>query len=111
MVFYINVILFLFCFHRIYSFLILSMEVKRVDDCIKKSRVRVLLDLSKELEIDYMKKFIGKNVSFIPEVSKDGFLIGHTGNYLLIKYKNSNLVHESINVTITDIDYPYCIGE
>ena len=36
MVFYINVIFFLFSIQRIYSFLILSMEVKRVDDCIRK---------------------------------------------------------------------------
>ena len=74
-------------------------------------RVRVLLDLSHELEISYMKKFIGKNVSFIPEVIKDGYLIGHTGNYLLIKYKSNKLVHDDIEVTITGIEYPYCIGE
>ena len=34
--FYINVVLFLFSFQRIYSFLIISMEVKKVDDCIRK---------------------------------------------------------------------------
>ena len=83
----------------------------QVDECVKKKRVRVLLDLSKELEISYMNKFIGRTVSFIPEVLKDGYLIGHTGNYLLIKYKSDNLLHDSINVTITDIEYPYCIGE
>ena len=83
----------------------------QVDECVKKKRVRVLLDLSKKLEISYMNKFIGRTVSFIPEVLKDGYLIGHTGNYLLIKYKSDNLLHDSINVTITDIEYPYCIGE
>lgn len=83
----------------------------QIDECIKKKRVRVLLDLSRELEISYMNKFIGKKISFIPEVIKDGYLIGHTGNYLLIKYKSNKLVHDDIEVTITGIEYPYCIGE
>ena len=81
------------------------------DECVKKKRVKVLLDLSKELEISYMNKFIGKTVSFIPEVIKDGYLIGHTGNYLLIKYKGDNLDHESHDVMIESIEYPYCIGK
>ena len=81
----------------------------QIDECVKKKRVKILLDLSKELETSYMRRFIGKTVSFIPEVYKDGYLIGHTGNYLLVKYKCDNLVHDSIDITITDIDYPYCV--
>jgi len=83
----------------------------QIDECIKKKRVRVLLDLSKELEINYMKKFIGKTVSFIPEVIKDGYLIGHTGNYLNVKCKGDTLIHDSIDVTLKDIKYPYLICE
>lgn len=85
--------------------------VNQIDECIKKKRVRVLLDLSKELEINYMKKFIGKTVSFIPEVIKDGYLIGHTGNYLNVKCKGDTLIHDSIDVTLKDIKYPYLICE
>ena len=81
----------------------------QVDDCVKKKRVRILLDLSKELEISYMKNFIGKKVSFIPEVIKDGYLIGHTGNYLLVKCKGDDLSHTSREVLITDVCYPYCV--
>ena len=84
---------------------------EQVDECVKKKRVRVLLDLSKELEVSYMNKFKGSIVSFIPEVMKDGYLIGHTGNYLLIKCKGDNLIHDSVNVLINEIDYPYCVGE
>ena len=80
-------------------------------ECVKKERVRVLLDLSHELEISYMNKFKGMVVSFIPEVVKDEYLIGHTGNYLLIKCKGNELVHDSVDVLITDVDYPYCIGD
>ena len=80
----------------------------QVDECIKKKRVRMLLDLSKELELDYMNKFVGKKVTFIPEVIKDGYLIGHTGNYLLVKCKGE-FNHESHEVIVGEIDYPYCI--
>lgn len=83
----------------------------QVDECIKKKRVRVLLDLSRELEISYMERFIGKTVSFIPEIISDGYLIGHTGNYLLIKYKSDVLDHVSHDVVIKEISYPYCICE
>ena len=83
----------------------------QIDECIKKKRARILLDLSKELEINYMNKFIGKTVSFIPEVIKDGYLIGHTGNYLNVKCKGDKLSHDSIDVVLKDVDYPYCIGE
>ena len=68
------------------------------------------MDLSKSLEISYMEKFVGKIVDFIPEVVRDGFLIGHTGNYLLIKCDGKDLVHDSISVEIISIDYPYCVG-
>ena len=82
----------------------------QVDECVKKKRVRVLLDLSHDLEISYMNRFIDKKVSFIPEVLKDGFLIGHTGNYLLIKCKG-DICHDSVDVVITGIEYPYCVAE
>lgn len=83
----------------------------QIDDVIKKRRVKVLLDLSRELEINYMNKFVGSDVLFIPEIYKDGYLIGHTGNYLLIKSKSNELSHDSKLVHIGSIDYPYCIGE
>lgn len=83
----------------------------QIDECVKKKRARVLLDLSRELEISYMSKFIGKTVSFIPEVIKDGYLIGHTGNYLLVKCKSDVLDHDSHDVLIDSVEYPYCIGK
>ena len=83
----------------------------QIDECVKKKRVRILLDLSRELELKYMKRFIGKTVSFIPEVIKDGYLIGHSGNYLLIKCPGDILDHNIRNVFIEKVEYPYCIGK
>ena len=59
----------------------------QVDEVTKKKRVKALIELSKELEIEYMDKFIGESLEFIPEVERDGYLFGHTGNYLYIKTK------------------------
>lgn len=83
----------------------------QVDENIKKKRVKILLQLSKELEYNYMEKFIGKKVIFIPEIAKEDYIIGHTGNFLNVKYHgNKNDLNKDIEVKINNIEYPYCIG-
>lgn len=83
----------------------------QVDENIKKKRVKILLQLSKELEYNYMEKFIGKKVIFIPEMAKEEYIIGHTGNFLNVKYRgNENDLNKDIEVKINNIEYPYCIG-
>lgn len=83
----------------------------QVPEDIKKLRVRKVLELSKRLEIDYMNKFIGKDVEFIPEVKRNGCLIGHTGNYLSVKMESENdLIHTAIKCKIESVNYPYVIG-
>ena len=81
----------------------------QIDEKTKKERVHILMDISKGLELDYMNKFVGCEVEFIPEVSKDGYIIGHTGNYLQIKSKIKSNGHETIKTTIKSIEYPYCM--
>lgn len=75
---------------------------------IKKERVKELMELSKKLELKYMRKFLGQKMAFIPEVYKNGYIIGHTGNYLLIKAKgNEQDLNKLVYVTLKEIDYPY----
>ena len=84
----------------------------QIDESEKKKRVKTLLDLSKELELNYMNKFLNQNIVFIPEIKKEDYLIGHTGNYLQIKIKsNKNLVGQDVNVFLDKIEYPYIIGK
>lgn len=84
----------------------------QIDDATKKIRVQELLALSKELEIKYMESFIGKTMTFIPEVSKKGYLIGHTGNYLLLKaFGSDDLLNCDVEVVLTKVDYPYIISK
>ena len=70
------------------------------------------MEISKELEIEYFHKFVGKEVVFLPEMYKDGNISGHTGNYLLVKTKGTiDDLNEFKSVIIKEVNYPYCIGE
>ena len=83
-----------------------------IDQNTKKDRTKILINLSKELEINYMNKFINKEVIFIPEVYKDGFLIGHTGNYLLVKVRGKEIdLNKDIKASLESVNYPYIIGK
>ena len=82
-----------------------------IDNEEKKSRARRLLEASKELELNYYSKYLNKEVEVLVEETKDGYSFGHTGNYLYVKI-NKELKHNTfVTVKITDIEYPYCIGE
>lgn len=82
----------------------------KIDEHEKKERSRRLIEVSHELEMNYMKKFINKEVDVLVEEFRDGYSYGHTGNYLHVKI-NKELPHnEMVKVTIKDIEYPYVIG-
>ena len=88
-----------------------SSRMPQVNDKIKKERVNTLLELSKELEINYMNKFINKELPVLIETTKDGYSYGHTTNYLEIRIKD-NLEHNNIyNIKLIDVDYPYINGK
>ena len=83
----------------------------QIDEKTKHERVKILMNLSIELEKEYMNKFINKEVVFIPEVYKDGYLIGHTGNYLQVKVKeNKDLLGKDVEIKLLKVEYPYVIG-
>ena len=83
----------------------------KIDNGEKKQRARRLIEVSKELEIDYMKKFIGQDVDVLVEEYKDGYSFGHTGNFLYVKIKGEKPHNEIIKVKVKDVEYPYVIGE
>lgn len=89
-----------------------ELMTNQVDEKTKHERVKKILEVSKKMEISYMEKFIGQDVEFIPEIKKEEFLIGHTGNYLSVKtFSSSALSHHSMKVRLKKVDYPYVIGE
>ena len=83
-----------------------------IDDITKKNRVNVIIDISKKLENEYFNKFLNKEIEYLPEIYKEGYIIGHTGNYLLVKTKGTiKDLNEFKMVEIKKVEYPYCIGE
>ena len=83
----------------------------KIPSNIKKDYVKRLIELSKDLEIEYASKFIGKELEILVEQTKDDFSYGHTSNYLNVKVKGKLPHNELIKVKITSIDYPNVIGE
>ncbi len=82
-----------------------------VDPSEKKSRARELLLVSKELEIAYAEKFIGKTEEVLIEENKDDYSLGHTSNYLHVKIPRTIKPNTFVSVTIKEVEYPYCLGE
>lgn len=83
----------------------------KVEPSIKKMRARELLKLSKELEIAYANKFIGKELEVLTEEVKDGNTYGHTSNYLHVKINRELPRNSFVTVKIKELDYPYLIAE
>lgn len=77
----------------------------------RKRRARLLLDVSHDLEIEYMEKFLNLEVEVLIEEVKDGYSFGHTGNFLHVKVKGELTHNEIYKVKIKDVLYPYCVGE
>ena len=83
----------------------------KIERGIVKERARRLIEVSHELENNYMNKFINREVEVLIEETIDGYSYGHTGNYLYVKIKGEYPHNSFKNVRIIKIEYPYCIGE
>ena len=58
---------------------------EQVKEEVKKERVKKLMALSKELEEEYYHKFKGQKMDVLIETNENGYSIGRTSNYLLVK--------------------------
>jgi len=84
----------------------------QVNGMVKKERVKRLLALSEDLKKQYIQRQIGKLHRVIPEQMKDGFLQGHTRDYLLVRLiPDENLLGQEVNVIIKGYDGTYCYGD
>ena len=83
----------------------------KLDGGTIKERARRLIEVSKELEINYMNKFLGDTKEVLIEEEKDGYSYGHTDNYLYVKVKGKHPNNTYLNVVLKEVEYPYVIGE
>ena len=72
----------------------------QIDEKVKKERVSKLMELSDELEIKYLEKFIGKEVEVLVEKTVEGKSIGHTGNYLQVEIDSACERNSFVNAHI-----------
>lgn len=82
-----------------------------IDPETKKKHARQLLEVSKELELNYFNKYIDKDVEVLIENYKDGYSYGHTSNFLYVKIPKKLEHNTFYTAKITSIEYPYCIGK
>ena len=57
---------------------------------IKEKRSKVLIEMSDKFEEEYQRSYIGKTVDVLFEEMEDGFLKGHTANYMMVKSKGKD---------------------
>ncbi len=75
-----------------------------VDEKTKKERVKKVLELSKSLEGEYYKKFIGKSLSIIIENSESEYSRGHSSNYIMVNTDKKLEEGSTVRVKIESVD-------
>ena len=70
----------------------------------KHDRCKKLIEVFSDLEDRYYELNIGKVLQVIPETYEDGYLTGHTDNYLKVKFSGCKaLIGNIVNVKITGV--------
>lgn len=78
----------------------------------KHIRCKQLISVLDGLEEEYYKKHIGKEIIVIPEIYLDGYLTGHTDNYLKVKFQGcEELIGKTIKVSIEEYKDKILIGK
>lgn len=83
----------------------------QIDERIKKERVKRLLEVSSELEKEFIDNFINKEVEVLIETNDNNISVGHTGNYIKVEINKYIEKNTLINVIIKERKDNYLIGE
>jgi threonylcarbamoyladenosine tRNA methylthiotransferase MtaB len=89
-------------------------EIKpQVNEQVKADRSKMLIELGKNISREFMKKFIGRELSVLIETKKnENIYEGYTTNYLKVMLKSDiNVKNEIINIHVTGIRNDYLLGE
>lgn len=80
-------------------------EIKNhLNNAEKKKRVREVSILSKKQYNDYKSSFVGKEVEVLFEYEKNGYLFGHSGEYIPVMAKlDSSYLNSIVKVKITSL--------
>lgn len=75
----------------------------QVDGNVKKKRVREILSLSDEMELEYYRKYIGNTLEGVTEFKGDNCVVVHTSNFIPVKVDNINSNNEIVKVKILGV--------
>ena len=77
----------------------------------KHNRVKKLISVFNELEDTYYKSYLNEVVIVIPEQFKDGYLTGHTDNYLKVCFVgNKELIGKEVKVLLNNYNSKVLYG-
>ncbi len=81
-----------------------SME-NQVSGEIKEERSKKLIELSNQNQLEYNKKYIGKEMEVLIEEKQQDYYVGHTRNYVVVKTKSDiNLENKIVKLKIYEAD-------
>lgn len=85
----------------------------QIDGEIKEIRSKKLIELSDKNELEFNKSYIGKEVEVLFEEIQDGYIKGHTTNYMMVKCKaeDESLINKIIKVKVVDANQECLIAE
>ena len=83
----------------------------QIDGKIKEERSHKLIELSNKNEKEFLDKYINKEVEVLFEQEQNGYINGHTSNYMVVKIKEKNVENEILKVKILNEDNLELIGK
>jgi threonylcarbamoyladenosine tRNA methylthiotransferase MtaB len=82
-----------------------------IQNDVKKSRVKTIINLGEEKQIEFAKNMIGKTSEVLFESEKDGYFEGYTSNYIKVKHKSdSNLKNQIVKMKFDSIENDKLLG-
>ena len=86
-------------------------KMKDVDPSVKKERAKIVRDLSKIGYKNLVERNIGNTLDVIFEIYKDGYIYGHSGNYIYIKARGEATdLNRLLHVKLINNDKDAAIG-
>ena len=78
----------------------------QIDGDVKEQRSKKLIELSDSNELEFNKSYIGRDVEMLFEEVEDGYMKGHTTNYMNVKCKciDKSYVNQIKKVKVIDAD-------
>ena len=83
----------------------------QIDSTVKEKRSHKLIELSNECEIEFLDRYVGKELKVLFEKQDGEYIKGHTTNYLVVKVKEKKLENQIKEVKIVSRDELELIGE